>query len=133
MGRDLNSHADALKGLTLIFKGEICWTISVDSFAAPSPEVPQESILVNTELGLRWMEPIVNFLRHDKLLEEKREVHKIRIKETRFWIFSIGDLYKRSYQGPYLLCMHLSLGERVLFEINTGMCRLHSQERSLTH
>ena len=51
VGRDLNSHADALVGLASIFKGEIRWTIAVDLISTPSHEIPQESILVNTELG----------------------------------------------------------------------------------
>ncbi|GFZ15738.1 hypothetical protein Acr_25g0001470 [Actinidia rufa] len=43
------------------------------------------------------------------------------------------DLYKMSYQGPYLLCVHPSLVEDVLYEIHEGMCGLHSRERSLAH
>ena len=66
--RDLNSHANALKGLALIFEGEIGRTIVLDRILALSHEVPQEPILFNTELGQSWMDPIVNFLRHDKLL-----------------------------------------------------------------
>ncbi|GFS35107.1 hypothetical protein Acr_00g0037900 [Actinidia rufa] len=54
-------------------------TVTVDVISAPSLETPQEFVLVNTELGLRWMDPIVNFIRHDKLLEDKREAHKIWI------------------------------------------------------
>ena len=35
MGRDLNSHADALAGLALVSKGEIRRTIAVDLISAP--------------------------------------------------------------------------------------------------
>ena len=79
------------------------------------------------------MDPIVNFLQHDKLLEDKKEVHKVRVKATRFWISPYGDLYKRSYLGPYLLCVHPSLVDDVLFEIHEGICGLHSLGRSLAH
>ena len=96
VGRDLNSHADALVGLASVFEGEIGQTITVNLISAPSHEMPQESILVNTELGPSWMDPIVIFLRHDKLSEDKRETYKLRIKIERFWISPIGDLYKRS-------------------------------------
>ena len=39
--RDLNSHADALAGLTSIFEGEIGQTIAIDLISAPNHEVPQ--------------------------------------------------------------------------------------------
>ena len=37
----------------------------------------------------------------------------------------MGDLYKRSYLGPFLLCVHLTLVKNVLFEIHKGICGLH--------
>ncbi|GFS29078.1 hypothetical protein Acr_00g0005240 [Actinidia rufa] len=43
------------------------------------------------------------------------------------------DLYRRSYQGPYLLCVHPSLVKDVLYEIHEGMCGLYSRGRSLAH
>ena len=49
------------------------------------------------------------------------------------WISHSSDLYKISYLGPYLLCVHPSLVEDVLFKIQEGMCALHSGERSLVH
>ena len=133
MGRDLNSHTDALAGWVSIFEEEINQTIAVDLISSPSHEMPQESILVNTELGSSWMDPIANFIRHDKLLEDKREVHKLQLKVARFWISFTGNLYKRLYLGPYLLCVHPSLFEDVLFEIHEGIYGLHSRERSLAH
>ena len=41
VGRELNSHADALAGLASVFEGEIGQTIVVDLISAPSREVPQ--------------------------------------------------------------------------------------------
>ena len=109
VGRDLNSHADALTGLTSISEGEIGRTIAVDLISAPSHEMPEESILVNTKLGPNWMDPIVNFLQHNKLPKDKREAHKLRIKAAQFWISPTKDLYKRSYLRPYLQCVHPNL------------------------
>ncbi|XP_057506540.1 uncharacterized protein LOC130789741 [Actinidia eriantha] len=132
-GRELNAHADSLAALAAVFEGEIGRTITVDIISIPSIEDMQESVMVNTELGPSWMDPIVNYLRTDNLLDDKREAHRIRIKAARFWISPSGDLYKRSYQGPYLLCVHLSLIEDVLYEIHEGICGLHSGGRSLAH
>ena len=71
-GEGLNSHADALTSLASIFEREIVRTIIIDLISGPNHEMQQESILVNTELGLSWMDPIVIFLWHDKLPEYKR-------------------------------------------------------------
>ncbi|GFS31847.1 hypothetical protein Acr_00g0019520 [Actinidia rufa] len=131
--RELNAHADALAALASIFEGEIGRTVTIDIVSVLSIEEEQKSVLVNMELGPSWMDPIVNYLRTDKLPDDKREAHKIRVKAARFWISPSGDLYKRSYQGPYLLCVHPSLIEDVLYEIHEGMCGLHSGGRSLAH
>ncbi|GFZ04896.1 hypothetical protein Acr_17g0004680 [Actinidia rufa] len=108
-------------------------TVAVDVVSVPSIEETQSSVLVNTQLGPSWMDPIVNYLRTDQLPDDRKEAHKIRIKAAQFWISPTGDLYKRSYQGPYLLCVHPSLVEDVLYEIHEGMCGLHSWGRSLAH
>ena len=79
------------------------------------------------------MDPIVNFLHHDKLPKDKKEAHKLRVNAAWFWISPSRDLYKRSYMGPYLLCVHSSLVEDVLFDIHEGICGLHSGGRSLAH
>ncbi|GFZ14402.1 hypothetical protein Acr_24g0005920 [Actinidia rufa] len=121
------------RALAAVFEGEIDRTVTVDVVSAPSIEETQKSVLVNTELGPSWMDPIVNYLCTNKLSDDKRDAHRIRIKAARFWISPSGDLYKRSYQGPYLLCVHPSLIEDVLYEIHEGMCGLHSGGRSLAH
>ncbi|GFZ00954.1 hypothetical protein Acr_14g0005890 [Actinidia rufa] len=133
VGRELNAHADALASLASTFEGDHGRTVAVDIVSVPSIEATHSSILVNTQLGPSWMDPIVNYLRADQLPDDKKEAHKIRIKAARFWISPTGDLYKRSYQGPYLLCVHPSLIEDVLYEIHEGMCGLHSGGRSLAH
>ncbi|XP_057505747.1 uncharacterized protein LOC130789037 [Actinidia eriantha] len=133
VGRELNAHADSLAALVAVFEGKIGRTIAVDIIPIPSIEDMQESVMVNTELGPSWMDPIVKYLRTDELPDDKKEAHRIRIKAARFWISPSGDLYKRSYQGPYLLCVHPSLIEDVLDEIHEGICGLHSGGRSLAH
>ncbi|GFZ15658.1 hypothetical protein Acr_25g0000670 [Actinidia rufa] len=124
VGREFNAHADALASLASTFEGNHGRTVAVNVVSVPNIEETQSSVLVNTQLGPSWMDPIVNYLRADQLLDDKKEAHKIRIKAVRFWISPTGDLYKRSYQGPYLLCVHPSLVEDVLYEIHEGMCGL---------
>ncbi|XP_057463838.1 uncharacterized protein LOC130753679 [Actinidia eriantha] len=133
VGRELNAHADALASLASAFEGDHGRTVAVDVVSTPSIEETQSFVLVNTQLGPSWMDPIVNYLRTDQLPDDRKEAHKIRIKAARFWISPTGNLYKRSYLSPYLLYVHPSLVEDVLYEIHEGMCGLHSGGRSLAH
>ena len=71
MGRDLNSYADSLAGLALVFEGENGQTIAIDLISIPSHEIHQESILSNTKMGPSWMDPIADFLCNGKLPEDK--------------------------------------------------------------
>ncbi|GFS42015.1 hypothetical protein Acr_00g0077690 [Actinidia rufa] len=58
VGRDLNSHADALAGLVSVFEGEAGRTIAVEIISALSLERQQKFVLTNHELGPNWMDPI---------------------------------------------------------------------------
>ena len=49
---------------------------------------------------------IVLFLKEDILPEGKSEADKVRRKAPRFWLFEDQKLYKRSFSGLYLLCIH---------------------------
>ena len=64
------------------------------------------------------MDYIVLFLNEDILLEIKSEVDKVRIKASRFWLFKDQKLYKRSFFGPYFLCIHLEAIELLLEELH---------------
>ena len=79
------------------------------------------------------MDPIVSFLEDDALLEEKSDAEKIRRKAPRFWLSGDHKLYKRSYSGPYLLCVHPEALEMLLQELHEGICGSHTGGRSLAH
>ena len=79
------------------------------------------------------MDPIVTFLKDDILPKEKSETKKIRINATRFWLSKDHKLYKRSYFGPYLLCIHPETLEPLLEELHEGIYRSHIEGRSLSH
>ena len=79
------------------------------------------------------MDPILRFLKDGVLPEEKLGVEKIRRKALRFWLSEDHKLYKRSYSGPYLLCVHLEVSELLLEELYEGICRSHIGGRSLLH
>ena len=84
-------------------------------------------------VGPNWMDPMVRFLKDDILLEEKSEVKKIRRKAPQFWLSEDHKLYKRSYSGPYLLCIHPEVSKLLLEELHEGICGSHTGGRSLSH
>ena len=81
---------------------------------------------------VRWT-PSYNSWKNDILPEERIEVDKVRRKATRYWLSENQKLYKRSFSGPYLLCVHLELTELLLEELHEGICGSHTGGRSLAH
>ena len=53
-----------------------------------------------------WIDLIVLFLKEDILPKGKYEANKAQRKAPRFWLSEDQKLYKRSFSGPYLLCIH---------------------------
>ena len=79
------------------------------------------------------MDPIVNFLKEDTLPEGKLEAEKIRKNAPWFWLSEDHKLYRHSYSGPYLLCIHPEESESLLKELHEGICGSHTRGRSLAH
>ena len=79
------------------------------------------------------MDSIVLFLKEDILPENKFETNKVRRKAPRFWLSKDQKLYKRSFSGPYLLCIHLEAVELLLEELHGEICGSHTEGRSLSH
>ena len=67
------------------------------------------------------MDPIILFLKEDVLPKEKSKADKIRRKATRFWLSKDLKLYKRSFSGSYLLCVHPNAPELILKELHEGI------------
>ena len=83
--------------------------------------------------GPSWINPIVLFFKEDILSESKFEADKIRRKAHRFWLSGDQKLYKRSFFGPYLLCIHLEAVELLLEELHEGICGSHTGCKSLSY
>ena len=79
------------------------------------------------------MDSIIQFLKEDILPKERIKVDKVRRKATRYWLSENQKLYKRSFSGPYLLCVHPELTESILEELREGICGSHIGGRSLAH
>ena len=79
------------------------------------------------------MDPIITFLKNDILPEGKSEAEKIRRNVTQFWLSEDHKLYRRSYSGLYLLCVHPEASELLLEELHEGICKSHTRGRFLSH
>ena len=79
------------------------------------------------------MDSISLFLEKDILPEEKSEAEKVRRKAPRFWLSEDRKLYKSSFSGPYLLCVHPEASKSLLEELHEGVCGSHIGGRFLSH
>ena len=83
--------------------------------------------------GPSWMDPLILFLKEDVLPKKKSGANKIRRKISQFWLSEDLKLYKRSFSGPYLLCVHPDATELILEELHKGICGSHTGGKSLSH
>ena len=63
----------------------------------------------------------------------RSETEKVRRKALRFWLSEYRKLYKHSFFGPYLFCVHPEASGSLLEELHEGVCGSHIGGRSLSH
>ena len=131
--RNRNTHADFFATLATSSAQNLPWVILVEDLYKPI-EVRANMIHVHQiRVGSNWMDSIVLFLKKDVLPENKSKVDKVRRKAPRFLLSEDQKLYKRSYSGPYLLCVHPKAVELFLEELHEGICGSHTGGISLSH
>ena len=86
-----------------------------------------------TTVGLCWMDPIIEFLAEDRIPDDESEAKKIRRIASRYWLLADRKLYRRSFGGPYLLCLHPGKLNELLAELHEGVCGGHAGRCSLAH
>jgi ribonuclease HI len=133
VGREHNGHADSLVGLASSVAPDLKRTITLEVQDSPSIAKSGQASICQIEMGPSWMDPILDYLSKDILPADQKEAAKIRKTATRYWISREGKLYKKSYTGPYLLCVHPNLVLNLLYEIHEGVCGGHTGGRSLAH
>uniref|UniRef100_A0A2N9G140 Uncharacterized protein n=1 Tax=Fagus sylvatica TaxID=28930 RepID=A0A2N9G140_FAGSY len=132
IGREHNSHADILAKLAMTLELDIQRTVCIETLEQPSFQ-DQEVSVCSISIRPSWMDPILSYLKDNKLLEDKKEAKMIKQKAPIFWVSKEGLLYRRSFTGPYLLCVHPNRVKDFLFEIHEGICGSHTGGRSLAH
>ncbi|XP_028100374.1 uncharacterized protein LOC114299736 [Camellia sinensis] len=132
INREENNAADELAGLAFM-QTTFPNPLMIEFLPQPSIEEPEVPEVLCADLGPFWMDPVIAFLKDRILPTEKKEANKIRAKSERFWLSPSGALYKKSFTGPYLKCVHPSKVEAFLFEIYESICGSHIGGRSLAY
>ena len=131
--RSRNTHIDSLATLATSSSQSLPQVILVEDLCKPT-KVKGDGVHVHQiRVGPSWMDFIVLFLKEDVLPENKFETDKVRSKTPRFWLSEDQKLYKRSFSGPYLLCIHTEAIELLLEKLHEGICGSHTGRRSLSH
>ena len=133
VSRSGNTHADSLATLAISSAQCLPRVILMEDLHRPSVVKAGMMHVHSVRARPSWMDPLILFLKEDTLPEEKSEADKIRRKASRFWLFEDLKLYKRSFSGPYLLCVHLDTTELILEELHEGIYGSHTGGRSLSH
>ena len=131
--RSGNTHADSLATLATSSAHDLPRIILIEDLCQTSSTDRETARIHQIRKNLSWMDPIVNFLKNDTLPEGNLKAEKIRRKAPRFWLSEGRRLYRRSYSGPYLLCIHPEESESLLEMLHEGICGSHTGGRSLAH
>ena len=133
ISRSGNTYADSLATLAPSSAQSLPRVILVEDLYKPTKVKGVAAHVQQIGVGSSWMDPAISFLKEDTLLLDKLVAEKIQRKVPRFWLFEDQKLYKRSFSGPYLLCIHPETLELLLEELHKGICRSHTGGRSLSH
>ena len=115
--RSGNTHVDSLATLAISSAQDLPRVILIEDLCTPTL-IEKDLLQVHQiKLGPSWMDPILLFLERDILPKEKSKAEKVRRKVPRFWMSEDKKLYKRSFSGLYLLCVHPEASELLLEEI----------------
>ena len=79
------------------------------------------------------MDPIIYFLAEDQLPNDEKEASKVRRVAARCWLSTDRKLYRRSFGGPHLLCLHPKKVNEFLVELHDRVCGSHVRGCSLAH
>ena len=79
-----------------------------------------------------WMTPIVVYLKDGRLLEDKDEARRLKIRATKYVLID-EVLYKQGFSQPYFRCLALDKSNYLLREVHEGACENHSEARALVH
>ena len=131
--RSGNTHTNSLATLATSSVQSLPQVILMEDLYKPLVTKREVIHIHQVRVGPSWMDPLVLFLKEDILPEKMTEADKIWRKAPWFWLSEDQKLYKCSFSGPYLLCIHPKASELILEELHKGICGNHTGGRSLSH
>ncbi|XP_056688000.1 uncharacterized protein [Spinacia oleracea] len=132
--RDLNTQGDALANLGSALRKSHFSTIPLVHLLSPAIEkdIPQDaSLVLSTTNADSWTKPILDYLAHETLPDDKLKARKILFKASRYVILQ-GILFKRSANGMLMRCAEKTEWEGLLKQYHEGECGGHEGGRSLS-
>ena len=132
VARGQNRHADPLATPASSMTEDVPQIIKVELIVQLSIDAVIGVAVVSTS-GLCWMDPIINFLAEDQVPGDEKEANRVRRVVTRYWLSTDRKLYRRSFGGLYLLCLHPEKVNELLAELHNGVCGSHVGRRLLAH
>ena len=93
------------------------------------PNIEEEDVM-NIQEITEWMKPIIQYLLHGTLPEDKLQAQKLRVKAA-YYSMHNGELYRRSLSHPWSKCVSPEEGSYVLREIHERICRAHEAQNTL--
>ena len=127
-----NRHANSLATLASSLTDEVPRLIKVEVIEGPSTNLAV-NVSAIALFEPSWMEPIIEFLTENRLLSESIEADKVSRIATWFWLSKDRRLYRASFGGLYLLCLHPEKVNELLTELHKGICGNHVGGWSLAH
>ena len=132
--RGQNKHADSLATLASLMTKDVPWLTKVELIAEPC---------INTAVSVGvavismdepcWMNPIIDFLAEDRVSDDEKEANRVRQVAARYRLSVDRKLYRKSFRGPYLLCLHPKKVNELLAKLYDEVCDSHVGGRSLAH
>ena len=134
-----NRHADSLamlvssmtKDLTRLIKVELIVEPSINTTISVGTARVDIAIILAT--GPCWMDSIIDFLTEDRVPNDEKEANKIHRIAPKYWLSADCKLYRKSFGGPYLLCLNPEKVNELLAELHDGVCNSHVGGCSLAH
>ncbi|XP_070022106.1 uncharacterized protein [Nicotiana sylvestris] len=130
--REQNSEADALANLGSPIEED---EISLRTVVQLSRSVIEEGYaeINSTSLTWDWRNKYIEYLKNGKLPLDPKESRALRTKAARFTLAEDGTLYRRTFNGPLIVCLGPGDTDYVLREVHVGTCGNHSGTESLIH
>nr|GEW31821.1 reverse transcriptase domain-containing protein [Tanacetum cinerariifolium] len=127
--RSKNKKADALSKIASTNFAHLSKQVLVEVLKEKSIQEGENATVVEEE-GPTWMTPIIEYLRDETLLDNRKEASKLRIKAKQYELLE-GILYMRSFLKPWLRCVGPLQVDYVTWEIHEGSCSMHVGPRSV--